>query len=52
MTEFRSRWLPGLGRDGIRVGVNWSGPAATGYDLVAADVELNLLAAMERGVTG
>ncbi|MCC2308854.1 DUF2750 domain-containing protein [Cellulomonas sp. zg-Y338] len=33
MTEFRSRWLPGLGRDGIRVGVHWSGgrprPATT-----------------------
>jgi hypothetical protein len=31
--EFRDRWLPGLERDGLVVGVNWSGPRATGYDI-------------------
>jgi hypothetical protein len=31
--EFRDRWLPSLARDGLEVGVNWSGAAATGYDL-------------------
>lgn len=51
LAEFRSRWLPGLERDGIRVGVNWSGTAATGYDLVAGDVEVNLAAAAARGAT-
>jgi len=30
---FRDRWLPGLKRDGLLVGVNWSGPKAKGYDL-------------------
>lgn len=45
LPEFRSRWLPGLERDGIRVGVNWSGANATGYDVAAGDVEANLAAA-------
>lgn len=30
---FRDRWIPGLTRDGILVGVNWSGSRATGYDI-------------------
>lgn len=47
LNEWRSRWLPGLQRDGIRVGLNWSGERATGFDLSAEDVERNL-AARER----
>lgn len=42
LEEFRSRWLTGLERDGLLVGLNWSGPSATGYDLAAVDVERNL----------
>lgn len=30
---FRDRWLPGLKRDGILIGVNWSGDRAKGYDV-------------------
>jgi len=30
--RFRDRWLPGLERDGLRLGLNWSGPRALGYD--------------------
>jgi Protein of unknown function (DUF2750) len=33
LDEFRSRWLDGLERDGLLVGVNWSGSSATGYDV-------------------
>ncbi|WP_363322141.1 DUF2750 domain-containing protein [uncultured Nocardioides sp.] len=44
LTDWRSRWLPGLERDGVQVGLNWSGLAATGYDLPPADVERNLSA--------
>ena len=33
LEEFRDRWLPGLRRDGLLVGVNWSGAGATGYDV-------------------
>ncbi len=36
--EFRDHWLPGLARDGVRVGVNWSGPRATGYDCSPAEI--------------
>lgn len=32
-TEFRDRVLPDLRRSKLRVGVNWSGPAASGFDL-------------------
>ena len=36
---FRKRWLVGLERDGLTVGVNWSGPRALGYDVEPAAVE-------------
>lgn len=42
LEEFRERWLPGLGRDGLLVGLNWSGKRATGYDVAPPDVELAL----------
>lgn len=32
-SDFAARWVPGLERDGLRVGVNWSGPHATGHDV-------------------
>ena len=32
-SEFESRWVPGLTKDGLIAGVNWSGARATGYDL-------------------
>lgn len=33
LSEWRAKWLPGLERDGLRVGLNWSGDRATGYDV-------------------
>ncbi len=38
LAEFTSRWLPALERDGLRVGLNWSGPRATGYDVHPSEV--------------
>jgi uncharacterized protein DUF2750 len=32
-TVFRDEWLPDLEGKGMAVGINWSGEAATGYDL-------------------
>lgn len=49
---FRSRWLPGLERDGLRVGINWAGARATGYDVGAGEVEEGLAAAQARLATG
>lgn len=48
LDEWRARWLPGLRRDGLRVGVNWSGPRATGFDMEPEDVEIALRAAARR----
>lgn len=39
LAEFRERWLPGLAKDAVRVGVNWSGERAVGYDLEPEDIE-------------
>jgi uncharacterized protein DUF2750 len=47
LDEWRSRWLSRLSKDGLRVGLNWSGSKATGFDLDPEDVERNL-AARER----
>lgn len=45
--EFVARWIPDLTEDGIKVGVNWSGPRATGYDLDPEDVRRNVEAQRE-----
>lgn len=44
LSEWRERWLPGLSKDGLLVGLNWSGERATGYDLLPGEVEANLAA--------
>jgi hypothetical protein len=36
---FRDRWLPGLEKDGLMVGVNWSGSRAVGYDVEPTTVK-------------
>ena len=41
LSEWRSRWLPGLERDGVRAGLTWSGSRATGFDVEADAVERN-----------
>lgn len=33
LEAFLGRWLPGLGRDGLRVGVDWSGVRARGTEV-------------------
>lgn len=38
LPEFQDRWLPGLERDQLLVGVNWTGPRVTGYDVEPAQV--------------
>jgi len=42
LDEWVNKWLPGLARDGVLVGLNWSGPYATGYDVSALEVVRNL----------
>jgi hypothetical protein len=40
--DFRERWVPGLTTDRVRVGVNWSGPRAVGYDLLPQEILRNV----------
>jgi hypothetical protein len=37
--SFRDKWLPGLKKDGLLIGVNWSGEKAMGYDLDSDSVK-------------
>jgi hypothetical protein len=41
---WRTRWLPGLSRDGLQAGLNWSGKRATGYEVSPAEIEASLSA--------
>lgn len=50
--KFLSSWVPGLTRDGILVGVNWSGERAVGYDIEPDQVARNVAALTERGGSG
>jgi hypothetical protein len=43
--DFREKWLPSLEADAIKVGLNWTGVRATGYDLAPSDVLLAVEAA-------
>jgi len=49
LEEFQERWLPGLARDGLKTGLNWSGTRATGYDLEPSAVLRRLEAHSEKG---
>jgi hypothetical protein len=49
--KFCSNWVPGLSRDGLLVGVNWSGKRALGYDLEPSQVERNVTAQIDTGGT-
>ena len=40
--EFSIKWVPGLSRDGLLVGVNWSGNSAIGYDIEPEEVMKNI----------
>lgn len=42
--DFESRWLPGIERDGLIAGLNWSGPRATGYDLTPEKLRARMTA--------
>lgn len=44
LAVFIERWLPGLEKDGLSCGLNWSGELATGYDLKPSEVLARLLA--------
>ena len=39
---FRDDWIPGMERDGLLVGVNWSGPTARGYDVLPSEAKARI----------
>jgi hypothetical protein len=45
--DFRDDLLPTLEEEGVRIGVNWSGEKAVGYDIEVPDLIRNVEAAME-----
>lgn len=45
--RFCEKWVPGLTEDGLLVGVNWSGPRATGYDMEPEDLRRNVQALID-----
>jgi hypothetical protein len=45
--RFCETWVPGLTRDGLLVGVNWSGPRATGFDMEPEELKRNVQALIE-----
>ncbi|GAA2759058.1 hypothetical protein GCM10009872_44180 [Actinopolymorpha rutila] len=51
LKTWRDRWLPGLRRDSLLVGLNWTGARATGYDLEPASVVDRLALAERPGPT-
>jgi hypothetical protein len=40
--SFVTKWIPGLAKDGLVVGVNRSGAGALGYDIEPGDVQRNV----------
>ncbi|WP_349438020.1 DUF2750 domain-containing protein [Pararhizobium sp. A13] len=42
LPEFVDRWLSGLERDGLYVGINWSGKRATGFDITPENVRIRI----------
>ena len=40
--EFCERWILGLAKDGLLIGVNWSGSRATGFDMEPGELQRNV----------
>jgi Protein of unknown function (DUF2750) len=45
--DFCQRWVPGMTKDGLLMGVNWSGKKALGYDIEPKQVHESVEAVME-----
>ena len=46
-SDFCRAWVPGMTKDGLLMGVNWSGKRALGYDLEPKQVQESVEAVME-----
>lgn len=45
---FNKNWITGLNKDGLLIGVNWSGQKATGYDVSPINVRDNIEALISK----
>ena len=45
--EFCLNWVPDLTKDGLQIGVNWTGKRAIGYDMEPEEVKLKTVAALK-----
>lgn len=48
--DFRDKWGPGLTRDGLLAGVNWSGSDASGFDILPAELIKNVEKAIRNSI--
>jgi len=48
--DFKDKWAPGLTRDGLLAGVNWSGSTASGYDMYPAELVKNVETAIRNSL--
>lgn len=48
--DFKEKWGPGMTRDGLLAGVNWSGSTASGPDIVPAELIKNVETAIRNAV--
>jgi len=51
LDDWRNDWIPGCSRDGLLLGINWSGPRAVGWDLEPAHALARLDAAQRTAST-
>ncbi|EKJ88160.1 uncharacterized protein DUF2750 [Leptospira meyeri] len=42
LEDFMEKWIPGLKKDKLLIGINWSGEKATGYDIKPNELQVNL----------
>jgi len=48
--DFRDKWVPGLIKDGLLAGINWSGSEASGFDMSPVDVVKNVETAIRNAI--
>lgn|SRR5690554_4825731 len=41
-STFCERWIPGLSKDGLLIGLNWSGKSARGFDIQSLNLQHNV----------
>jgi hypothetical protein len=48
--DFKDKWGPGLTKDGVLAGVNWSGSTASGFDLYPEELIKNVETAIRNSL--